>query len=98
MKKNVHTAGKSRKQKKITAESMLRWTALGSPYNKKTRNLKIVNALGDTRVRAGSMVVINLALGDMNLKNFMLVEKVKHTFKLDQHFMDLTLRGGEFVA
>lgn len=72
--------------------------ALLQLYNKKTRNLKIVNALGDTRVRAGSMVVINLALGDMNLKNFMLVEKVKHTFKLDQHFMDLTLRGGEFVA
>ena len=72
--------------------------ALLQLYNKKTRNLKILNALGDTRVRAGSMVVINLALGDMNLKNFMLVEKVKHTFKLDQHFMDLTLRGGEFVA
>lgn len=72
--------------------------ALLQLYNKKTRNLKITNALGDIRVRAGSMVVINLALGDMNLKNFMLVEKVKHTFKLDEHFMDLTLRGGEFVA
>ena len=72
--------------------------ALLKLYNSKTRNLKIVNALGDTRVRAGSMVVINLALGDMNLKNFMLVEKVKHTFKLDEHFMDLTLRGGEFIA
>ena len=72
--------------------------ALLSLYNKKTRNLKIVNALGDTRVRAGSMVVINLALGDMALKNFMLVEKVQHTFKLDEHFMDLTLRGGEFIG
>lgn len=67
-------------------------------YNKKTRNLKIINALGDTRVRAGSMIVMNLALGDVNLKNFMLVEKAKHVFKLDQHFMNLTLRGGEFVA
>jgi hypothetical protein len=72
--------------------------ALLQLYNKKTRNLKITNALGDTRVRAGSMVVINLNLGDMSLKNFMLVEKVKHTFKLDSHFMDLTLRGGEFVG
>lgn len=72
--------------------------ALLSLYNKKTRNLTIKKALGDVRVRAGSMVVINLALGDMNLKNFMLVEKVTHTFKLDEHFMDLTLRGGEFVA
>ena len=72
--------------------------ALLSLYNKKTRNLTIKKALGDVRVRAGSMVVINLALGDMNLKNFMLVEKVTHTFKLDEHFMELTVRGGEFVA
>lgn len=72
--------------------------ALLKLYNSKTRNLKITNAIGDTRVRAGSMVVINLALGDINVKNFMLVEKVKHTFKLDEHFMDLTLRGGEFIA
>lgn len=72
--------------------------ALLQLYNKKTRNLKISNALGDTRVRAGSMVVVNLDLGDMKLKNFMLVEKVKHTFKLDEHCMDLTLRGGEFIA
>lgn len=72
--------------------------ALLKLYNSKTRNLKIVNALGDTRVRAGSMVVINLVLGDMNVRNFMLAEKVKHTFKLDEHFMDLTLRGGEFIA
>ena len=72
--------------------------ALLQLYNKKTRNLKISNALGDTRVRAGSMVVVNLDLGDMKLKNFMLVEKVTHKFNLDEHFMDLTLRGGEFVA
>ncbi len=44
------------------------------------------------------MIVVNLALGDMNLKNFMLVEKAKHTFKLNQHLMDLTLRGGEFIG
>lgn len=72
--------------------------ALLQLYNKKTRNLKITNALGDPRVRAGSMVVINLALGDMNVKNFMLVERVTHKFSLDEHFMDLTLRGGEFIA
>lgn len=72
--------------------------ALLQLYNKKTRNLKITKCIGDVRVRAGSMVVVNLSLGDINLKNFMLVEKAKHTFKLDEHFMDLTLRGGEFVV
>lgn len=72
--------------------------ALLSLYNKKTRNLKVTNAFGDVRVRGGSMIVVNLALGDMTLKNLMMVEEVKHTFKLDAHFMDLTLRGGDFVA
>lgn len=72
--------------------------ALLSLYNKKTRNLRITNAIGDNRVRAGSMVVIVLDLGDVKLKNFMLVEKCKHTYKNDEHWMDLTLRGGEFVA
>ncbi len=72
--------------------------ALLSLYNKKTRNLRITNAFGDVRVRAGSMLVVSLNLGDMKVENFMLVEKVKHTFKNGEHFMDLTLRGGEFVA
>lgn len=72
--------------------------ALLKLYNKKTRNLKITNVLGDNRVRAGSMIVINLALGDMKLKNFMLVESCRHTYKESEHWMDLTLRGGEFVG
>jgi hypothetical protein len=72
--------------------------ALLKLYNQKTRNLKITNAFGDTRVRAGSMVAVMMNLGDVKLCNFMMVEKARHTFKKDQHFMDLTLRGGEFVA
>jgi len=72
--------------------------ALLSLYNKKTRNLSIKNAFGDTRVRAGSMVVVMLDLGDMKVKNLMLVEKCKHEFKESQHLMTLTLRGGEFIA
>ena len=69
-----------------------------SLYNKKTRNLTIKNAFGDVRVRAGSMIVVIMDLGDMKLKNLMLVEKCKHEFKESQHLMTLTLRGGEFVA
>ncbi len=67
-------------------------------YNKKTRNLKITNAIGDNRVRAGSMVIINLDLGNVKLKNWMLVEKCRHVYKESEHWMDLTLRGGEFIA
>ena len=72
--------------------------ALLSLYNKKTRNLSIKNAFGDVRVRAGSMVVVILDLGDIKVKNLMLVEKCKHEFKESMHFMNLTLRGGEFIA
>lgn len=72
--------------------------ALLSLYNKKTRKLTIKNALGDVRVRAGSMVVVIMDLGDVKLKNLMLVETCKHTFKLDEHMMELKLRGGEFVG
>ena len=50
-------------------------------YNQKTRNLEIKNAIGDIRVRGGSLIIVNLDLGDVKLQNFMLVEKAKHTFK-----------------
>ncbi len=72
--------------------------ALLNLYNAKSRSLSITNAFGDVRVRAGSMVAVMLDLGDVKLQNLMLVEKCKHEFKESQHFMDLTLRGGEFNA
>ena len=70
--------------------------ALLKLYNTKTRSLKLKKCFGDTRVRGGSLIVVNLTLDDVKVQNFMLVEEVKHTFSLDSHFMDLTLRGGEF--
>ena len=69
--------------------------ALLSLYNRKSRSLKITNAFGDNRVRAGSMLVVNLALGDITLSNFMMVEQCKHTYKEGEHWMDLTLRGNQ---
>lgn len=72
--------------------------ALLSLYNKKTRKLEIKNAIGDIRVRAGSAVVVMLNLGDVVLKNFMMVEKVKHVFNENHHTMTLSLRGGEFIV
>ena len=67
-------------------------------YNTKTRTLSVKNVLGDTRVRAGTLLVVILGLGDMNVSNFMLVESVKHSFKDGQHLMELKLRGGTFVT
>lgn len=72
--------------------------ALLELYNSKTRTLSIRNALGDLRVRAGSVLPVILDLGDIIVKNYMLVEKCKHEFKGSEHFMELNLRGGEFIA
>lgn len=67
-------------------------------YNKKTRSLSVNNVFGDTRIRAGCMVVVQLDLGDIITSNLMIVENCKHRFEEGNHFMDLTLIGGEFVA
>lgn len=72
--------------------------ALLKLYNSKTRKLKISNALGDVRVRAGCLLGVALDLGDIIANTLMLVEKVTHTFRESEHLMDLTLRGGEFIA
>lgn len=72
--------------------------ALLKLYNAKTRKLRITKAFGDCNARAGSMIAVRLDLGDMTVNNFMLVEKAVHTFNLDEHFMDLTLKGGEINA
>ncbi len=72
--------------------------ALLSLYNHKTRNLCISGVAGDIRVRGGSIITVDLELGDINLKSPMLVESVRHTFNSNRHTMDLTLRGGEFIA
>lgn len=67
-------------------------------YNTKTRSLKLSNVLGDKRVRAGSLLVVMLSLGDINLSQYLMVEQVKHSFNNEQHLMELRLRGGTFVS
>lgn len=72
--------------------------ALLKLYDQKTRKLTIQNAFGDVRVRAGSTVVVALNLGDIVTNNYMVVNKVTHTFRGDEHMMELDLIGGEFIA
>lgn len=72
--------------------------ALLKLYDQKTRKLTIRNAFGDVRVRAGSAVVVALNLGDIVTNNYMVVNKVTHTFRGDEHMMELDLIGGEFIA
>lgn len=72
--------------------------ALLKLYDQKTRRLTVQNAFGDVRVKAGSSLVVALNLGDIITNNFMVVNRVIHTFSGDEHFMELDLIGGEFIA
>ncbi len=71
--------------------------ALLGLYNQRTRNLSIDNVFGDVRVRAGTSVIVQLDLGDIQVRNYMLAERVRHSFKHREHLMNLDLRGGDFV-
>ena len=71
--------------------------ALLELMNVKVRRLKVLKVFGDPRVRAGSMVMVRLKLGDIRVNHLMMVERCVHAFALDDHRMDLTLRGEEFV-
>ncbi|MDO4754444.1 MAG: hydrolase [Bacillota bacterium] len=81
--------GENGKQK---ADSLLKL------HNSPVRDLSIQNAIGNLSVRAGSLVIVMLSLGDTKIGNMMLVEKCRHDFRGNEHFMSLTLRGGEFLA
>lgn len=62
-------------------------------YNRKTRELKISGAFGDINVRGGTLIPIQLYLGDTSLNNYMFVTKVTHNFEHDHYSMDLTVEG-----
>lgn len=70
--------------------------ALLSLYNKKKKSLQVKNVLGDLRVRAGSLIPVSLDLDDIKVLQLMIVEKCTHTFKNNEHFMTLTLKGSDF--
>lgn len=67
--------------------------ALLKLYNRKTRELQVTGAFGDISVRGGTLIPVKLNLGDIQANNYMLVEKVTHTFENDHYTMDLTLEG-----
>ena len=67
--------------------------ALLKLYCRKTRELKITGAIGNTAVRGGTLIPVKLNLGDIITNNFMMVEKVTHIFEDNHYTMDLTLEG-----
>lgn len=74
----------------------LKSKALLKLYNQKQRSLTVSKVIGNKNVRAGSLVPIMLDLQDMKISNYMVVEKVTHTFENRRWTMDLVLSGGDF--
>lgn len=74
----------------------LKSKALLKLYNQKQRTLTISGVIGNTNVRAGSLVPVMLDLQDIKVANYMVVEKVTHIFNNRQHTMDLVVSGGDF--
>lgn len=70
--------------------------ALLQLHNKPTKTLSIKGVAGDSRVRGGSLLYVQLDLGDARIQNLMLVEKCTHKYGESTHTMDLTLVGGDF--
>ena len=70
-----------------------------SLYNKKVRKLSISGAFGRPDIRAGTLVPVVMKVGDVSLRNYMLVEKASHTWSNGEYFMKLDLSGaGEFTV
>lgn len=88
----------NKKAKKTTQFAATKADALLQLYNKETRTLTVKDAAGNSRVRGGSLVVVQLDLGDVKLQNLMLVEKCVHKYGESKHTMDLTVSGGDFSA
>ena len=68
--------------------------ALLKLYNNRNTSLTIRRAFGDTKVRAGSLVMVQLDLGDTVVKSYLMVETCTHRFGESEHWMDLVLTGG----
>lgn len=61
-------------------------------HNRRWRTLK-VSALGLSGIRAGQMLMMDIpSLGDISLKQLVLLEKVTHTFENELHTMELEVR------
>ncbi|WMM24041.1 hypothetical protein RBU61_14070 [Tissierella sp. MB52-C2] len=73
---------------KVKAEAILKMK------NRVNKSLSLKDVLGDTRVRAGTSVMVLMRdIGDISIKQYMLVEKCSHVFSNNENWMTLDLRG-----
>lgn len=67
--------------------------ALLQIHNRKKRTLTIKDAFGNPDVRGGTLIPIQLDLGDYIANSYFLVSKVVHKFSKDSYTMDVTVEG-----
>lgn len=66
--------------------------------NRKYRSFKVKKAIGDIRIRAGSLITVQMmAIGDININSYMIVDSVTHTVNDGNHFMDLDLQNKDIM-
>lgn len=96
--KNINKWGVLQYTDKINSPDVgkMKANALLKYYNRKKQTLTISGVIGNTKVRGGSLVPILLNIGDLNVANYMMVEKVTHIFNNRQYTMDLVVSGGDF--
>lgn len=94
-KENIEKWGLLRYFEEVSTESIgeAKAQALLSLYNRKTRTLTVKGAFGVSSIIPGTLMPTFLNLGDIALSNYMLVNKVTHTFSNDDYKMELTLDG-----
>ena len=84
------------KEEKDSAQNKA--NALLELYNSKTKRLTIPNVIGDLRVRAGSMILVQLTVAKEKINHWMVVDSCTHNFKENEHFMTLKVIGGGFIG
>lgn len=77
---------------KLKSRAMLQF------YNQKMKSLSIKGVIGNLNVRGGSLVPVLLNLGEAKIANYMLVDKVTHSFKNGIYTMDIDVSGGGFSS
>ena len=63
--------------------------------NRENRTLKLKKVKGNTQVYPGSLVVVNMSLGDFVLNNWMVVKEVTHTIDNTGYWMDMVVENSE---
>lgn len=85
-------------QKEETDQAQTKAQMLLNLYNTKTKKLTVSNCIGDLRIRAGSMVLVQMTVAGEKINHWMVVDSCTHIFKQNDHKMNLKLIGGGFVG